>query len=110
MENESITIYSGDLIWKNTIEYFNENMFIHGFPYHLITKVNDTYYLWELDLDDPDSRKYKIMKQCNDFNVLHDKGMELLRKFSDIYRTLNLSAECGKILIKKIKSSLGNSI
>ncbi len=106
MENEPVTIYSGDEVWKNYLEYHGEKISFYGNPYHRITKEDNIYYLWELDLDDPDSRKYKIIKQYDDFNLAYEEGMALMEKYSNIYRSLELYRDYGKVLIKKLKDAL----
>lgn len=59
------------------MEYYNEYMFLHGRPYYRITETDDTYYLWELDRNDPDSLKYNILKTDTEFENLYKEGMEL---------------------------------
>ena len=80
MEEREIKFHSGTQIWKSHLEYFNDQMFIHGFPFYRINKVQGVYYLWELDREDPDSMKYNILKKSTDFDVLYEEGMELQDK------------------------------
>ena len=74
---EEIKIHNGTPIWKSHIEYFNEYTVLHGFPCYRITEINDEYYLWELDREVPDSRKYNILKTSRDFDLLYEEGMKL---------------------------------
>ncbi|MCP4108867.1 MAG: hypothetical protein GY749_25540 [Desulfobacteraceae bacterium] len=83
MEKKEITIHSGTMIWKSGPEYFNDKMFLHGYPYYRITEVDGLYYLWELDPDDPDSGKYRIMKTGSEFIPFHKEGMALSDKISE---------------------------
>ncbi len=74
---EKMTIHNSTPIWKSHLEYFNDSMFLHGFPYYRITEIDDDYYLWELDREDPDSMKYNILKTSRDFDPLYEEGMKL---------------------------------
>jgi len=77
MEKKEITILHGVMVWKSGIEYYNDSMFTHGYPYYRVTKIDEIYYLWELNPDNPDSGEYRIIKTCNDFTPLYDEGMAL---------------------------------
>lgn len=77
MEKREMTFHSGTQIWKSHLEYFNDRMFLHGFPFYRINKIQDVYYLWELSQEDPDSMKYGILKESTDFDELYEEGMEL---------------------------------
>jgi hypothetical protein len=104
MNMEKITIHHGDHVWKSHIEYHNEHTFIHGYPYYEITEVDDIYYLWELDRNDPDSRNYHIMQKSDNLSSLHEKGMELNDVIGQKYRSMNLYKLTGKELIEKLNS------
>jgi hypothetical protein len=105
MNKEEINIHYGTEVWKSHIEYYNEHMFMRGFPYYQITEVNDVYYLWELDLNDPDSYNYRIMQQSDDFSPLYDKGGELEDALGEKYRAMNLYSLQGKELLEKLNSA-----
>ncbi len=103
MEDKEITIHHGTMIWKSGIEYFNDRMFLHGYPYYRITEVDELYYLWELNPDDPDSGKYRIMKTGSEFTPFHEEGMALADEMSkklypDRYKDIfkNLKIDDGK--------------
>ncbi len=77
MEKNELNVFSGDCIFKCGLEYFNDTMFVHGYPYYIINKVEGIYYLWELDRSQPDKRKYLLMKQSRDFIPLYEEAVEL---------------------------------
>jgi hypothetical protein len=77
MDEKEINVIMGKQVWKTIGEYYNDKMWIRGYPYYQITKVNDVYYLWELDKDNPDSMKYNLLKKSTDFSPLYDEGLEL---------------------------------
>lgn len=104
MSDKEITIFTGTHIWKSGLEYHNEHTFLRGFPYFQITGVDDVYYLWELDLDDADSMKYRILKKSDDFGLLHEEGMKLADALGKKYREKHLYHTYGKELIEKLKS------
>jgi hypothetical protein len=103
-EKEEITIFTGKHIWKSPLEYHNERMFLHGRPYYQITEVDEVYYLWELDLNDPDPHEYRIRKKCDDFGPLFDEGMELNEALGKKYDSGRLYYLTGKELIEKLTS------
>ena|GEM_PF-2633824 len=103
-EKEEITIFTGKHIWKSPLEYHNKYTFLHGRPYFQITEVDEVYYLWELDLNDPDSSEYRIMKKSKDFGPLFDEGMELNEALGKKYDSMRLYYLTGKELIDKLKS------
>lgn len=105
MKTEELSIFHGDLIWKGSMEYHNEHTFLHGFPYYQITEVDEVYYLWALDLDNADSRSYKIIKEGDDFSSFHDEGMKLDDKIREKYRAMSLHRLNGKELIEKLRST-----
>ncbi|MEN8216331.1 MAG: hypothetical protein ABFS56_08130 [Pseudomonadota bacterium] len=104
MKKEEIIRYAPQA-WKSHIEYYNEQMFIHGYPYYQITEVDDIYYLLELDLNDPDSYNYHIMEQSDNFSYLYEKGMALEDALGQKYRSMNLYRLVGKELIEKLNSA-----
>ena len=61
MKTKEKTIFSGDHIWKSPMEYHRKHTFLHGNPYYQISKIDGSYYLWELELDEPDANNYRIM-------------------------------------------------
>ncbi|HAO19293.1 MAG TPA: hypothetical protein DCQ37_01630 [Desulfobacteraceae bacterium] len=78
-ESDVFNVFSGSLIFKGGFEYFNDSMFIHGYPYYMINKADGIYYLWELDRTNPDSRKYLLMKQSYDYISLYEEAVQLER-------------------------------
>jgi hypothetical protein len=104
MTKEKISIFTGKHIWKSPLEYHNEHTFIHGRPYFQITEVDEVYYLWELDLNDPDPSEYRIMKTGDDFGPLFDEGMELNEALGEKYDSMKLYYLRGKELIEKLTS------
>ncbi len=104
MKTEEKNIFQGTHIWKSPMEYHNEHTFMHGYPYYQISKIDDVYYLWELDLKNPDSPDYRIMKEKNSFRPLYDEGMELNKAIGQKYKSMNLYYLKGKELIEKLKS------
>ncbi len=102
MKTEEKSIFHGDNIWKSAMEYHNEHTFLHGFPFYRITRIGDTYYLWELDLNDPDACKYQIMKESDDFNPLYEEGLKLGDAIGQKYRAMNLYNLSGKELVEKL--------
>ncbi len=103
-EKKEISIFEGKHIWKSPLEYHNERMFLHGRPYYQITEVEKVYYLWELDLNDPDPSEYRIMKKSKNFGPLFDEGMELNEALGKKYDSMRLYYLTGKELIEKLKS------
>lgn len=83
MKEREITFHGGTQIWKSHLEYFNDRMFLHGFPFYRINEIEDVCYLWELDQEDPDSMKYNILKKSTDFNALYEEGMALQDKMRE---------------------------
>jgi hypothetical protein len=106
MKTEEIDGFSGRQIWKSMIEYYGEHKGSRGNPYYRINEMNDTHYLLRLDLDNPDSKKYTIMKQSDDFEELYKEGRKLEDKIGQKYRELDLHhGPGGKILIEKLKAA-----
>jgi hypothetical protein len=103
-ENKKINIFTGKHIWKSHLEYHNERTFLHGFPYYQITEVDNVFYLWELDLNDPGPGEYRIRKKNNDFDPLYDEGRELEEALGKKYDSMKLYYTTGKELIEKLKS------
>ena len=74
----------GNISYKCPIEYFNDRMFLYGFPYQYITTdLDDVHYLWSLDRDEPDEGNYILQEKSKDFVKLHDKAMKFYWKLSD---------------------------
>ncbi len=86
MEKNELNVFSGDCIFKGGLEYFNDTLFLHGYPYYIINKVDGIYYLWELDRSHPDKRKYLLMKQNQDFIPLYEEAVKLERKLGEELR------------------------
>ncbi len=103
MKREGKRIFQGTHIWKSHMEYHNEHTFLHGFPYYQITEIDDVCYLWELDLNDPDPRNYRIIRESDDFNSLYEEGMKLNDEIGRKYKSMNLYYLKGKELIEKLK-------
>jgi hypothetical protein len=101
-EKEKLTIHRGRHIWKSGLEYYNESMFMHGWPYFQITEVDGVYYLWELDLNDPDPGEYLVLKTGDEFVPMHEEGMELSEKLGQKYDEMQLYYLRGKELIEKL--------
>ncbi|GEM_PF-2657921 len=80
MKENELNVFSGTHIFKTSLEYFNDNMFIHGYPYYMINEVDNVYYLWELDRANPDSRKYLLMKHDDVFIPLYEEAVALEKK------------------------------
>ena len=105
MKTQEKTIFSGRQIWKSHIEYHGNYTGLHGNPYYRISEMDGSYYLWRLDLDNPDSKEYRIMKQSDDFEELYEEGRKLGDKIGQKYRELDLHHNSGKELIEKLKAA-----
>ena len=66
-------------------------------------------YLWELDLNNADSRTYRIIKSSKDFRSLHEEGMDLADALGKKYDAMHLYYKQGKELIEKLKEPLPDS-
>ncbi len=76
MEEQNITVRSGSHIWKAHLEFYHNEAQLRGFPYFHITEVDETYYLWQLAPEHPESCEYVLVKTSTDFSALHQEGME----------------------------------
>ncbi len=101
--DKELNILQGTHIWKSGLEYHNEHTVLHGFPYYQITEVDGVYYLWALDWDKADDRKYNIIKQTTEFSPLHEEGMALNNALGNKYRERELYYLQGKELIAKLR-------
>ncbi|MBI4647351.1 MAG: hypothetical protein HY738_12390 [Bacteroidia bacterium] len=63
-------------VWRSPIGYISKKTRFCG-NYFLVTKDEKMYYLWALDMTDPDSGTYILLKKSDCSTQLVDEGQKL---------------------------------